>query len=267
MSFAVSSQEMSAPAGSTSRPADDPHAVVSIRPTDYLRRKRVFDRLAGLVLLIPGLPIIGFLVLLVRMTSPGAGIYKQKRVGKNGRVYTMYKIRTMRSDAECKSGAVWAVAKDPRITRLGRVLRKLHVDEFPQLFNVVRGEMSLVGPRPERPEFTTDLAREIPEYLDRLSMKPGVTGLAQIILPPDTDLDSVRRKLRYDLAYIERANLYLDLRILVSTFFRIFAISGDYTARLLGLDRLVRPSAEERREAARRKEKKARRKQARVVRA
>ena len=131
-------------------------------------------------------------MLLVRLTSRGPGIYKQARVGKDGRKFMMYKIRTMRQDAEAASGPMWTQAHDPRVTFLGRVLRKLHLDELPQLFNVLKGEMSLVGPRPERPEFVRVLAEAIPGYRNRLAVRPGVTGLAQVNLPPDTDIASVR---------------------------------------------------------------------------
>jgi lipopolysaccharide/colanic/teichoic acid biosynthesis glycosyltransferase len=154
------------------------------------------------VLLFFSAPLIGILILLVRCTSRGPGIYSQVRVGKDGLIFTMYKLRSMRCDAEAQTGAVWAGVKhDPRMTYVGYWLRRLHLDELPQLVNVVYGHMSLVGPRPERPEFVELLAEEVPGYLDRLMVKPGITGLAQINLPPDTDLDSVRRKLVLDREY------------------------------------------------------------------
>jgi lipopolysaccharide/colanic/teichoic acid biosynthesis glycosyltransferase len=148
----------------------------------------------------------------------------------------MYKVRSMRLDAEAKSGPVWTTTNDPRVTRVGRFIRMLHLDEFPQLINVLRGEMALIGPRPERPEFVELLARDIPGYLDRLSVRPGITGLAQINLPPDSDLDSVRRKLAVDLDYIRQGNVFLDLRILGCTFVRLVGIKGVYAARMFGLD-------------------------------
>lgn len=205
-------------------------------PSKYLYWKEPFDRVAAALLLIPGLPIIGLLVVITRLTSPGPGIYRQARVGKNGQLYTVYKIRTMRCDAERASGPVWAQQNDPRTTRLGRFLRKVHLDEFPQLFNVLRGEMALVGPRPERPEFTHILAKQIPGYLDRLCMRPGVTGLAQINLQPDTSVECVRRKLKFDLNYVQHANAFLDARILFCTFLRLIGFSGNTSARLLRLD-------------------------------
>lgn len=202
--------------------------------------KSIFDRVVALVLLVPGLPLIGLLVALVRLTSRGPGIYRQQRVGREGRVFTMYKLRSMRIDAEAGTGPVWAEAgKDSRVTPLGNALRRLHLDELPQLFNVLRGEMSLVGPRPERPEFVAVLAEQIPGYLTRISVLPGITGLAQINLPPDTDLDSVRRKLMLDREYIDTVGPVLDLRIIVCTLLRVVGIRGGRGVWLLGLQRTV----------------------------
>jgi lipopolysaccharide/colanic/teichoic acid biosynthesis glycosyltransferase len=201
--------------------------------------KSVMDRVLALVLLIPAMPIIGILVLLVRATSRGPGIYRQVRVGRDGREFWMYKIRSMASDAEKGTGAVWSTTNDPRVTRLGKLLRKLHLDEFPQLFNVLRGEMSLVGPRPERPEIVAVLAKRVPGYNARHAVRPGITGLAQINLPPDTDLESVRRKLYLDLEYLRTATPILDIRMFVCTFVRLLGLSGEHAMRLLGLHRDV----------------------------
>jgi lipopolysaccharide/colanic/teichoic acid biosynthesis glycosyltransferase len=210
-----------------------------VTPTaPYFRWKAGLGRVLAGFLLVPGVPIMLLLVLLVRLTSRGPGLYRQVRVGKGGKKFGMFKIRTMRCDAE-SDGAQWTQENDPRITRLGRVLRKLHLDEFPQLINVVRGEMDLIGPRPERPEFIQVLAREIPGYMNRLQILPGVTGLAQINLPPDTDLDSVRRKLKLDLEYIRTATFLLDLRMFVSTLLRMFGLRGEYAMRLMRLERYV----------------------------
>ncbi|MBX9789744.1 MAG: sugar transferase [Pirellulales bacterium] len=205
----------------------------------YFRLKYAAGRVMAALLLVPALPLIGVLVLLVRATSRGPGIYRQVRVGAGGRSYVMYKIRTMRHDAEASSGPVWAAPNDARMTRLGHFLRKVHLDEFPQLFNVVKGEMALIGPRPERPEFTEILTQQLPGYLDRLQVKPGITGLAQINLPPDTDLDSVRRKLVLDLEYIRQAGVTLDLRILACTSLRLVGCSGQLASRLTRLDRYM----------------------------
>lgn len=207
--------------------------------SNYCRWKGALDRSLALLMLVPSLPIIGLLVLLTRFSSRGPGIFQQRRVGRDGRVFTMYKIRTMRSDAEARTGAVWCTNNDPRITRLGYWLRKLHLDEFPQLINVLRGEMALVGPRPERPEFVEVLARQIPGYYDRLAVAPGITGLAQVNLPPDTDLDSVRRKLVLDLEYIASASLLFDLRMMTATFLRLFGLRGGMSLTLTRLHRIV----------------------------
>ncbi|MBN2474404.1 MAG: sugar transferase [Pirellulales bacterium] len=210
-----------------------------LKPSPYFRWKRVVDFVLAAILLVPGIPIIGLLVILVRLTSPGPGIFRQLRVGKDGKTFRMYKIRTMTRDAEDRTGVVWAQVNDSRVTWIGRVLRKLHLDEFPQLFNVLNGEMSLIGPRPERPEFVHVLAKEIPGYLDRLAVLPGITGLAQINLEPDTDLDSVRCKLVLDLDYIRNAGLLLDARMFVCTFIRLLGFSGDCAMRIMRLHREV----------------------------
>jgi lipopolysaccharide/colanic/teichoic acid biosynthesis glycosyltransferase len=147
----------------------------------------------------------------------------------------MYKIRSMRCDAEVATGPVWAQLSDPRATRLGAILRKLHLDELPQLVNVLRGEMSLVGPRPERPEFTRKLSQQIPGYLKRLHVRPGITGLAQINLPPDCDTDSVRRKLALDSKYVSDASLWLDMRILLATSFCPFGPLAASARRWFGV--------------------------------
>jgi lipopolysaccharide/colanic/teichoic acid biosynthesis glycosyltransferase len=215
-------------------------------PPAYFRRKAIIDRILAALLLVPGLPIIGLLIVMVRLTSRGPGIYRQTRVGKRGRKFTMYKIRTMRHDAEAASGVVWTQLHDPRITRLGRLLRRLHLDELPQLLNILKGEMSLVGPRPERPEFVHVLAEAVPGYVNRLAVPPGVTGLAQLNLPPDTDLDSVRRKLVLDCEYIRNAGLLLDARLFLATLLRMFRAREGVVLRVFGLSRgvTIRPALE-----------------------
>jgi lipopolysaccharide/colanic/teichoic acid biosynthesis glycosyltransferase len=215
------------------------HLSVPPAAVGELRYKPWFDRLVALVLLAPGLPLMAALALLVRLTSPGPGIYRQSRTGLGGRSFTMYKLRSMSSDAEARTGAVWASRRDPRITPLGKFLRKYHLDELPQLFNVVMGDMSLVGPRPERPEIVAELVAKIPDYLARLAVAPGVTGLAQVNLPPDTVLDDVRRKLVLDREYAAQANLGLDLRILLCTLARVCGIPNRLPRRWLGLERKV----------------------------
>jgi lipopolysaccharide/colanic/teichoic acid biosynthesis glycosyltransferase len=224
--------------GGPPAPDRDCAAVPPVVPSRYAQWRHAADRLLAAVLLVLAAPLIGLLVLLVRLTSRGPGIFAQTRVGQGGRIFTMYKLRSMRIDAESRSGPTWSGGVgDPRVTPLGYWLRRLHLDELPQLWNVVQGDMALIGPRPERPEFVQFLADHIPGYLDRLAVPPGITGLAQINLPPDTDLASVQRKLILDCEYIRTASLWLDLRILLCTALRVVWIKGPRVTRLLGLER------------------------------
>ncbi len=204
-------------------------------PSPYFERKPSIDRFLAALLLIPGIPLVGLLILLVRLTSRGPGIFRQARVGKDGRVFTMFKIRTMRHNAEDGLGATWSTVNDPRSTAVGKWIRKLHLDELPQLFNVLRGEMSLVGPRPERPEFVCVLEEALPGYRNRVSVRPGVTGLAQLCLPPDTDLCSACRKLTLDLEYLRTATLTTDMRLLLCTLVRVPKLPLRLALRLCGL--------------------------------
>lgn len=176
--------------------------------------KRVVDLVLALLLLVPAVPVMLLVALLIRVTSPGAVIYRQARVGKDGGVFTMYKFRTMHAEAERATGPVLAVENDPRITTLGRILRATRLDELPQLLNVVRGDMSFVGPRPERPEFVTEFARDIQGYAERFRVRPGLTGYAQVNGEYHT---SAATKLKYDLAYIHNQSVWLDVRILSET--------------------------------------------------
>jgi lipopolysaccharide/colanic/teichoic acid biosynthesis glycosyltransferase len=207
--------------------------------------KRGLDLLLSSLLLALCSPL--FLVVWVATTldSHGSVIYRQERVGRNrrngdrrripmefahdrrnggrrsrdvgGAPFVIYKFRSMREDAERETGPIWAREDDPRVTRVGRVLRLTRVDEFPQLFNILRGDMSLVGPRPERPCFTQQLAERVAGYHDRTKMRPGVTGLAQVNCAYDSSIESVKEKLEYDLAYVREAGLLLDLKIMVKT--------------------------------------------------
>jgi len=194
-----------------------PRPIGFIRHPWYISAKTGLDCLGALALLVFALPIIGFAAVLIKLTSRGPVFYTQTRVGQYGQLFTIIKLRTMVDKCESLTGPRWSIPGDPRITPLGQFLRATHLDELPQLFNVLRGDMSLIGPRPERPEFLPNLERSLPGYRDRLLIRPGVTGLAQVQLPADTDLESVRRKLRYDLYYVERANPWLDVRILLCT--------------------------------------------------
>jgi lipopolysaccharide/colanic/teichoic acid biosynthesis glycosyltransferase len=207
-------------------------------PAAYFSRYQRWNRIAGALLLLIVLPIIAIGVVLVWLTSRGSAIYRQKRIGRRGKEFTIYKIRSMRIDAEARTGAVWTTcSRDPRITPVGRFLRVTHLDELPQLWNVVRGEMALVGPRPERPEFTAHLSEAIPQYFDRLAVLPGITGLAQLNLPPDTDLSSVRRKLMLDLEYIERGSFLLDVGLIICTALTVLHLPRAWFQRLLRLER------------------------------
>lgn len=201
----------------------------------YFARKAWPTKLVGAALLIIASPLIFVLVILMRCTSRGPGLYRQTRTGRHGKEFTMYKIRTMYVDAESVTGPTWSVPGDSRITPIGKILRLLHLDELPQLINVARGDMDLIGPRPERPQFVKWLASEIPSYRERWRVLPGVTGLAQINLPPDETLDCVRKKLALDCRYIDSAGLGLDLRILLCTFLRMVGIRHGRAVRWLGL--------------------------------
>jgi exopolysaccharide biosynthesis polyprenyl glycosylphosphotransferase len=181
--------------------------------------KRTLDIIVSLVVLIVGLPLWTLVALLIRIDSKGPVLYKQERVGKNGKHFNIYKFRSMYVDAEKQTGPVWAEKNDPRVTRVGRMIRRLHIDEFPQFVNVLKGDMSLVGPRPERPYFVEKLSKELPLYKRRLKVRPGITGWAQIKYKYDQSIEDVRTKIKYDLFYIENISWRLDLKILFNTIY------------------------------------------------
>ncbi|MBZ0264360.1 sugar transferase, partial [bacterium] len=180
--------------------------------------KRVVDIVISLMVFLVGWWFFLIVGILIRLDSKGPALYRQKRVGYRGKEFTLYKFRTMVQDAEKKTGAVWATENDPRITRLGKFLRVSRIDEFPQLWNVLIGDMTLVGPRPERKVFVDQFAKTIPFYSRRLNAKPGITGWAQIRRGYDTDVEGVREKLQFDLFYLENVSLSLDLKIVMNTF-------------------------------------------------
>ena len=181
--------------------------------------KRTLDVVGATVLLVLGIPAMAAVALGVWIESRGSGpiLFHQTRVGLGGRPFRLYKFRSMRADAEADGVARWATVGDPRVTRLGRFIRKTRLDEMPQLFNVLRGEMSLVGPRPERPEFVADLSSRLRYYPERHRVKPGLTGWAQLNYQYGSSIDDAKKKLEYDLYYVKNASLFLDLVILLET--------------------------------------------------
>ncbi|MGE3275506.1 MAG: TIGR03013 family XrtA/PEP-CTERM system glycosyltransferase [Vicinamibacterales bacterium] len=178
--------------------------------------KRAFDLVVGAVGLVLAAPLMALTALAIRLESPGPILYCQERVGQHDRPFTLCKFRSMRTDAE-SSGPVWATSGDDRVTRVGRFIRKTRLDELPQLWNVLRGDMSVVGPRPERPFFVEQLAREIPFYETRHAVRPGVTGWAQVRYQYGASVEDAREKLRYDLYYIKHRSFGFDLAILIDT--------------------------------------------------
>jgi len=199
------------------------------------RAKATIDFAIVLMMCAVALPVALVAALLVKLTSPGPIFYMQTRVGSFGKPFKICKLRTMYHNCEAQSGAVWCSKNDRRVTWIGRILRATHLDELPQLWNILRGEMSLVGPRPERPEFVVQLEKLIPSYRGRLAVKPGVTGLAQIQLPSDTNLQSVRDKLALDLLYIRKRGFWLDLRLMFGTGLYLAGLSYVMVRRLMRL--------------------------------
>jgi sugar transferase (PEP-CTERM system associated) len=179
--------------------------------------KRFFDVAASLVGLVLSLPLMILAAIAIKLESPGPILYRQPRLGQNGCVFILNKFRSMRQDAEKESGPVWSSRRDPRITRVGAILRSTRLDELPQLFNVLVGHMSFIGPRPERPEFVAELQKQIPYYMERLAVKPGITGWAQVRYQYGSSVEDAVEKLQYDLYYIKNLSLFLDLLIVLNT--------------------------------------------------
>jgi sugar transferase (PEP-CTERM system associated) len=198
-------------------------------PVDFLYRrnllmtrcrwltKSLFEKGTALLLLVPATPVMALAALLVKLTSPGPVLYRQRRVGQDGKVFTLLKFRSMVDGAEKGSGAVWARPGDPRVTAFGKLMRKTRIDELPQLFNILRSDMSIVGPRPERPEFVDALCESIPHYAHRHLVKPGLTGWAQVAFRYGASLEDTAEKLRYDLYYIKHMSLGFDALIIINT--------------------------------------------------
>jgi len=178
--------------------------------------KRAFDVIVSLLILIFGLPLVAIFAVAIKLESAGPAFFRQTRVGLYGQSFVLVKLRSMRIDAEAE-GAMWAAENDPRITRIGRIIRKVRIDELPQVWSVLKGEMSFVGPRPEVPRFVSDLERELPYYGERHVVKPGITGWAQINYPYGASIEDARHKLEYDLYYAKNYTPFLDLLILLQT--------------------------------------------------
>ena len=196
--------------------------LIDINPNILTEFQILLKRLIDIVVSIIGLLImlIPFIIItfLIKITSKGNVIFKQKRVGLNGVEFIVHKFRTMHSNSEDKTGPVWASKDDPRITSIGKILRKTRLDEFPQLYDVLIGNMSIVGPRPERSFFVNKLKEKFPYYVRRLNVRPGITGWAQVMGDYDTTLDNVDNKLKLDFYYIENISIWLDLKIMILTF-------------------------------------------------
>ena len=188
--------------------------------------KRTLDALISTTGLMLISPVLVLIAIAIKLDSRGPVVFKQARVGMRGKVFTMLKFRTMRQDAEAKTGPVWASEQDPRVTRVGQWLRVAHLDELPQLVNVFKGEMSIVGPRPERPYFVNEFRKLIPHYERRLCVKPGITGLAQIKRGYDQTLADVKKKLKYDILYIQRMCPLVDVKVLGMTVGAVLSKSG-----------------------------------------
>ncbi len=188
--------------------------------------KHLFDFLGASLGLLLLSPLFLIIAILIKFDSPGPVFFCQERLGKNGRIFKMWKFRTMRYKAEMETGPVWAAEQDPRITNLGKFLRKSHLDEIPQLINVFKGEMALIGPRPERPEFTEMINGHIRNFNQRLKVRPGITGLAQVRYSYGASIKDAARKLKYDLLYIKRMCWMLEMRILFWTVGRVLTGEG-----------------------------------------
>ncbi|MBZ0200098.1 MAG: sugar transferase [Ignavibacteriaceae bacterium] len=190
--------------------------------------KRLMDILVSTIILILSFPLWFFTAIAIKSESKGPVFFSQERCGQNGSLFKMLKFRSMRHDAEKLTGPVWSQKDDPRITKVGKFIRKVRIDEIPQMINVLKGEMSLVGPRPERPFFVEKLAGEIPYYKRRLKVRPGVTGWAQVKHKYDETIEDVKIKLRYDLFYIENMSLRMDFKIIFRTIFVVLFGKGHY---------------------------------------
>ena len=199
--------------------------LVEINKRLFESSKRILDIVFSIIFGVPTIVILPVIAGLVKLTSRGPVFYRQKRIGKNEKVFEIVKFRSMVQDAE-KNGAQWADKKDQRITKIGKILRKTRIDELPQLWNVLKGDMSFIGPRPERPEFIEELQKQIPHYAMRHLVKPGLTGWAQIKFPYGASVEDAMEKLQYDLYYIKNRSFVLDLAILARTVATVISREG-----------------------------------------
>lgn len=191
--------------------------IVSFLRKTYAFAKRAFDVVASSLALVILSPLLLVVAVLIKLTSRGPILYSQTRVGKNGDLFKIFKFRSMRTDAEKNTGPVWAAANDSRLTPIGGLLRKSHIDEIPQFINVIKGEMSIIGPRPERPVFVDKFNEVMPDYHKRVMVKPGITGLAQVWHRYDETIEDVKKKLKYDLLYIRKMCFWADFVIALRT--------------------------------------------------
>ncbi|UOW69353.1 sugar transferase [Paraclostridium bifermentans] len=175
---------------------------------------RILDLISSIIGLIVGIPVIVVFAVFIKIEDKGPIFYKQERLGKNNKIFYVYKLRSMKVDAEKNGGAQWAKKNDPRITKIGTFIRKTRIDEIPQLINILKGDMSLIGPRPERPELTYQFEKEIPGFTKRLIVKPGLTGLAQVNGGYDI---SPKEKLYWDIKYIQNRCILMDIKIIIKT--------------------------------------------------
>lgn len=215
----------------TRRPSSAFSSVVPPLPQSAARLARLkpaIDYPVAALLLVLTAPLLGVAMLLIRATSRGPAIYRQIRVGLGNRKFVIFKLRTMAHDCESLTGPRWCIPGDPRITPLGRWLRRLHLDELPQLVNVLRGEMSLIGPRPERPEICDNLRNIVPGYDRRHAVKPGITGFAQVHLPPDSCVRSVKNKVAYDRFYLIRSGLRMEVAVIAFTLLKVLGLKRLY---------------------------------------
>ena len=208
--------------------ADSPFLKVVFHPLSHWEQflKRVMDMIISVTALFVLSPLLMLIALFIKVDNPGPVFYRQKRVGLRGKEFMLFKFRSMIHNAEKTTGPVWAIKNDSRVTRIGKILRPYRLDEIPQLINVLRGDMSFVGPRPERPAFISRLRKSIPFYSLRLNVHPGITGLAQVKHSYDASLDDVKKKLAYDLEYINSMSIRLDLKIFLKTVLTVIKKEG-----------------------------------------